>query len=146
MTCTRSLALTCALLIAAITQADQHKHDSEFEKCARACNDCQRICDACSAHCANMVAEGKKEHLATLRTCQDCATFCTAAATTVARKGPFSDLICKACAEACNGCGKSCEKFGEDKLMKECAEDCFRCEKICREMLNHTARETKLEK
>ena len=82
--------------------------------------------------------QGKKEHAKTLATCQDCATHCSAAASIVARKGPFSDLICKACAEACARCGKACEQFPDDKHMKMCAEECRKCEKECREMLKHT--------
>src|SRR5688500_717418 len=88
--------------------AAEHKHDSHYMDCAKACHDCARICDACGTHCAKMVADGKKEHLKTLQTCQDCATFCSAAACITARKGPFSDLICKSCADACKRCGDAC--------------------------------------
>ena len=86
---------------------------------------------------ADLLAKGKKDHLRTLRTCQDCATHCGAAACITVRKGPFSDLICTACADACNRCGKACEKFKDDEHMKKCAEECFKCEKACREMLKH---------
>jgi hypothetical protein len=113
-------------------------HHQAFEQCAKACNDCQRICDMCATHCAELVAEGRKEHLKTLQTCRDCATFCSSAAEIVARMGPFSDLICQACAEACARCGKACEQFAQDKMMKQCAEECRRCERACREMLKHT--------
>jgi hypothetical protein len=116
------------------------KHDShakEFEKCAKACSDCQRICDACATHCAHMVANGQTEHMHTLQTCRDCASFCAAAAQIVARHGPFSDLICTSCAEACARCGAACEKHPNDEHMKRCAEECRRCEKACREMLKH---------
>jgi hypothetical protein len=130
-------AVATVALFAGISFADEH-HEA-FEKCAKACTDCQRECDHCAAHCAKMLAEGKKDHLKTLRTCQDCATHCAAAAGIVARMGPFSDLICTACAEACARCGKACERFPDDKHMKRCAEECFRCEKACREMLKHTA-------
>ncbi|HXG13296.1 MAG TPA: four-helix bundle copper-binding protein [Gemmataceae bacterium] len=112
-------------------------HGGAFEQCAKACNDCQRICDACTTHCAALVAQGQKEHLRTLQTCQDCADFCAAAAQIVARRGPFADLICSACAEACARCGKECERFSADQLMQACAEECRRCEKACREMLKH---------
>jgi len=107
-----------------------------FEKCATACSDCQRACDACSHHCGTMLAEGKKEHLTTLQTCQDCASVCAAASCVVARHGPFSDTLCKACAEACNRCGKECDKFPHDPMMKKCADQCKACEKACRDMLD----------
>lgn len=112
------------------------------EKCATACSDCQRACDMCVMHCGSMLAEGKKEHLATLRTCQDCATVCAAAACVVARHGPFSDTICTSCAEACNRCGRECDKFPNDPMMKKCADVCKACEKACRDMLAaHAPRE-----
>jgi hypothetical protein len=135
------LTLVAALALAMnLPAAGQGHHGEYYDKCARACSDCQRSCDSCSTHCAHLLAEGKKEHHKTLATCQDCATHCAAAASIVARKGPFSDLICKACAEACERCGKACEAFPGDKHMKQCAEECRRCEKACREMLEHTGK------
>jgi len=116
------------------TQAEQHGI-AAYEKCAAACSDCQRACDACAQHCGTLLAEGKKEHLATLQTCQDCATVCAAAACVVARRGPFSDSICKACADACNRCGKECDRFPTDPMMKKCADVCKACEKDCRDMI-----------
>lgn len=139
-------AVLCLGLLAAGSNAGGKKekgkaghfpHHEEYEKCAKACNDCQRICDACATHCAMLVADGKKDHLKTLMTCRDCADFCAAAAEIVARGGPFADLICKSCADACNRCGKACEKFKDDEMMRRCAQECFRCEKACREMLTH---------
>jgi hypothetical protein len=130
--------LPLALAVAAwAPAAEQHEHAKHFDACAKACGDCQRECDSCAAHCAQLIADGKKEHLTTLQTCQDCAAHCSAAASITARKGPFSDLICTACAEACNRCGKACEKFKSDEHMKRCAEECVKCEKACREMLKH---------
>jgi len=117
-------------------------HAAAFDACAKACSDCQRACDSCANHCSHMVAEGKKEHLKTLQTCQDCATHCAAAAAITARQGPFADLICTACAEACVRYGKECAKFPEDKHMKACAEECKKCAKACREMLSHTGKAT----
>jgi hypothetical protein len=111
-----------------------------FHHCAKACTDCQLICDACNMHCTQLAVNGQKEHLKTARTCQDCATVCSAAAQIVARHGPFSDVICTACADACARCGKACEELGHDKLMKECAEECRKCEKACREMLKDTGK------
>src|SRR5688500_11712723 len=104
------LMLACVLFFAsaARTQAKQsarpaqkdqsaHKdhgaHNEAMLACAKACSDCQRICDSCSTHCAKMVADGQKEHMATLMACQDCATVCAAAAQIVARGGPYSSQI-----------------------------------------------------
>ena len=114
-----------------------HGHDGPHMDCAKACSACQRECDACASHCAEHLAKGHKEHLATLQTCRDCADFCSAAAEIVARGGPFAALICEACAEACKRCGKACDKFDDDDMMKACAKECRQCEKACREMLKH---------
>ncbi len=113
-------------------------HHGPFMDCAKACDDCARSCDACGAHCASLIADGKKEHMHTLKTCQDCATTCSAASCITARHGPFSDVICQACAEACKRCGDACEKHQDDEMMKKCAEECRKCEKVCREMIKHT--------
>lgn len=106
-----------------------------FLVCAKACDDCERVCNLCSAHCATMMADGMKEHLQTLRTCQDCATICSAAASVMAKNGPFSDLICTACADACKRCGDACAKYPGDPIMKQCADECRKCEESCRKML-----------
>lgn len=118
------------------------KHAAGSRKCADECGACQRACDNCATHCADLLAQGKKEHLVTLHTCQDCATTCSAAASIVARKGPFADIICKACIEACARCSKECEKHSHDAEMKQCAEACRRCEQACRDMLAHTTGKT----
>jgi hypothetical protein len=112
-------------------------HHAMFQKCAKACNDCQRMCDACSHHCAHLIAEGKKEHMKTLHSCQDCAAICAVSAQISARGGPYAGLICKTCAEACKRCGEACDKVSDDKMMKECADECRRCEKTCMEMVEH---------
>ena len=76
--------------------------------------------------------------MATLKTCLDCATFCRAASGIVAKHGPFSDLICQACADACKRCGDAREKHGkDDPVMKACADEFRKCEKACRDMLTH---------
>src|SRR5262245_44481198 len=51
----------------------------QFLECSKACDDCARMCELCSAHCGKLLAEGKKEHHHTLRTCQDCASICQSA-------------------------------------------------------------------
>jgi len=118
-------------------KGDHMEHSEMMQACAKACSDCQRACDLCGTHCAHLLTEGKKEHLATLRSCQDCATVCTAAAQIVARGGPVSVLICECCAKACDTCGTACERFPDDKHMKACAEECRKCEKSCQMMVKH---------
>jgi hypothetical protein len=135
--CFAAFLAALAFAVKAGFAADEH-HGEHYDKCAKACSDCQRACDSCASHCGKILTEGKKDHHKSLQTCQDCATHCSAAASIVSRKGPFADLICKACVEACSRCAEECEKFAEDLHMKKCAEECRKCEKACREMLKHT--------
>ena len=126
---------------AATSKSGAAEHSAERAMtmaCAKACSDCQRVCDSCSIHCAHMLHEGKKAHFATLTSCQDCATVCAAASQIVARGGPYSNEICKACVDVCAKCAKECEKFPEDTHMKACAQECRKCEKACLEMLKMT--------
>ncbi|MBL9123773.1 MAG: hypothetical protein JNG90_09085, partial [Planctomycetaceae bacterium] len=87
-----ALAAAAAPRLASAQQRDapHHGHAGAMMTCAMACNDCQRECDACAEHCAALLAEGHKSHLATLKSCQDCAEFCAAAARIAARQGPFA--------------------------------------------------------
>jgi microcystin-dependent protein len=120
--------------------AHEHGEQDALDACAKACSDCQRSCDHCATHCAHEVHAGHAEHMTTLATCRDCAEFCSAAARIVAADGPFADLICGACAEACARCGHACEKFPDDEHMKMCAAECRKCEKACKDMLASAAK------
>ncbi len=111
-----------------------HKQLEMFQDCAKACSECQLVCDGCVTHCASMMNEGKKEHATTLKSCQDCADICTAAARILSRGGPYSKITCQACADICAQCASECEKFPNDPHMVRCAEECRKCEKMCREM------------
>ncbi len=107
-----------------------------FKECAKACDDCARECNACMAHCAKLAATGHPEHLTTMKTCSDCAALCNAASSILSKQGPFFDIVCLGCAQACKRCGDECEKHAaHDPVMKACAEECRRCEKACRTML-----------
>jgi hypothetical protein len=148
----RSLSLlfgfTAAALMAGATSAAEEKkaedpHAAHFSACAKACADCMLECESCSRHCADMVANGKKEHVATLGACRDCAEFCATSAKIVANRGPMAGLACESCAKACDTCATQCEKFADDAHMARCAKSCRDCAKSCREMLKHVAEPAK---
>ena len=101
----------------------------------KACADCAKECESCFRHCTMMVAQGKKEHVRTLRTCVDCGDLCALAAKLMARQGAFMGLTCEACAKACDGCGAECDKHSNDEHMKRCAKACKDCAKACRDMV-----------
>jgi hypothetical protein len=139
-----ALALAGGAGAARLTAAEQtpgndHQHHSaEMEKCYKECVRCAKECESCFNHCAHMVAQGKKEHLRTLKTCLDCGEFCAVAAKMMSRHGAFMGLMCEACAKACDECGAECEKFPNDEAMKRCAQACRDCAKACREMVKAT--------
>ena len=121
-------------VLACLAQAAESKSHAMLQECAKACSDCQRACDHCSTHCANLLADGKKEHLVSLMHCQDCATSCAACAQICARGGPLAAVMADCCARCCDQCAKSCEAFPMDAHMKACAEECRKCEKSCKTM------------
>jgi hypothetical protein len=117
-----------------ITEKAKDVSGDMIMSCAKACSDCQRACDACSAHCVGLLSEGKTQHVKTMQLCNDCAAICAASAQIVARHGPMTNVVCTACADACNQCAAACEVMKDDAHMKHCAEECRRCEKSCRTM------------
>lgn len=145
-----ALAGLSAAAVAAFGSAGEKRAEAKepsetmFERCAKACSDCQRACEACATYCAKLLNKGSPHHLETLSTCRDCAELCSASASITASQGPFADLVCHACAEACSRCAKQCEHEGrDDAVMTRCAEECRRCEAACREMLSHVVSDRK---
>jgi hypothetical protein len=115
-----------------------HAHDA-YADCAKACAQCMLYCDSCHHHCARLVSEGKKDHLASMRLCNDCGEVCALAARITARQGPTAVAVCQTCARVCDACATSCEKFPDDKHMTQCAKACRDCAKACRAMVEHAA-------
>jgi hypothetical protein len=136
----RTILFTAVATFAAFTlptqvRAADHSHAGHFKECAKACADCQIVCDACFHHCAGLVADGKKEHAACMHLCVDCGECCALAAHLTARQSPLAGAACECCAKCCSECAAACAKFPDDKEMKMCAEECLKCEKACKAML-----------
>ena len=122
---------------------DHEKHGGHSMKCAKACSACQMECAMCFDHCVKLVAAGKKDHAATVRTCADCSQVCALAASLTANNSPMAVPVCEACAKCCDGCAAACEKFKEDKHMAACAKACRDCAKECRAMIKHAGHDHK---
>lgn len=145
-------SLSAAALAVGQTATAQEKHAQQhgkghvgyskhFQECATACSDCQRECDRCAIHCANMIPGANSDHHTTLQTCLDCADVCAAASKIVSRGGPFAIDICEACADVCKQCAEACRKHENDPMMAACAKECEECEKACRSMLQTAKKE-----
>src|SRR5260221_10207893 len=70
-------------------QKTKDSHSDMLMSCAKACSDCQRACDMCSAHCLALMTDGKLQHAKTMQLCNDCAALCATSAQIVARHGPL---------------------------------------------------------
>lgn len=131
------LALAFTLGVVGMDAFAHHAHaaemkvDQKLQACATVCSDCQRVCDLCVTHCANLLAAGNKQHLSCLMHCRDCATCCAACSQVCASGGPLSAVMADCCAKCCDHCAKACEAFPDDKHCKACAEECRKCQKAC---------------
>ena len=109
-------------------------HSGPFEQCAAAAAKCANHCNSCFDHCVRLVAEGKQDHVKTMRLCSDCSTICSTTAALSSRRGPLAKLTWDMCAEACETCAEACEAFPEDKHMAACAAACRDCAATCRSL------------
>ena len=133
------LFLALAPFAATPTRAEEKAHaghhSPEMNRCFKACTDCSRECASCFDHCTMLTAQGKKEHVVTLRTCVDCSDLCAVSAKIIARNGALMGASCEGCARACDACGQECEKYPDDSHMKACARSCRDCARACRDMI-----------
>jgi hypothetical protein len=136
------LSAGCLLLIGSAAKAqppedkrgEKTNKAAQMEQCSRSCSACMRACEICALHSAQLVADGKKEHLRSLGLCLDCSEFCALASRVVAHHGVLSRLACEACAKACDACGTECGKYSDDRQFQQCAQACRDCARACREM------------
>jgi hypothetical protein len=64
----------------------------------------------------------------------DCIDFCATCASFMLRDSPAHHRVCEICAEVCDACAVSCERFPDDKVVNECAKECRGCAESCRKM------------
>ena len=104
--------------------------DAAMEECLHECQNCASVCLRTAAiHC--LETGGKHVEPVHFRTMLDCAQMCRTSAGFLLRGSELHAHTCRACAEICAACARSCEEIGD---MDECVEACRRCEKSCREM------------
>jgi hypothetical protein len=123
--------------VAALWEIPAHAAPSDalYAKCAQACLDSMKACQACNKHCAEMLHHGMKEHEKSRRLSEDCQEICALCAKLCKRKGPITAAMVEACRKACDLCGAECRKYPTMKPMADCAKSCAACSKICRELL-----------
>lgn len=106
--------------------------DSDTRRCIELCNDCAETCSHTLVHCLD---QGGR-HAATdhIRLLVDCAQICAAAVAFMARGSEVQPLVCGVCADVCERCAASCERFKDDETMRTCADLCRRCAESCAAM------------
>src|SRR5262249_15802827 len=111
------LALLATGALAAEPGKAADPHAGHWQACAKTCAECMTQCESCCLHCAQLVADGKKEHANSMRLCADCADVCCCCAKLCSRQGPASPQVLEACIKSCDQCAESCEKAPGDDHM-----------------------------
>ncbi|MGZ3864510.1 MAG: four-helix bundle copper-binding protein [Bacteroidia bacterium] len=62
---------------------------------------------------------------------QDCTELCRLTAQVIERNSENSELLLKACAEACLKCAEECEMHADMEHCKKCAEACRATAELC---------------
>ena len=110
-----------------------HSAGTKNHECIEACVACLVACEMCSDAC---LAESDNAMLvACIRLDRDCAEVCSAAVRVMARGGPLTAILCRACADACDACAAECNKHAsKHDHCRICAEACRKCAEACRTM------------
>lgn len=128
------------LALSAQSQPDRTTEPKKYDagkmaEVAKSLHECQMACDQCAIHCFKMAADGKKDHLMVAKLCRDCSEFCSAGGRIIAQEGPYTALIARSTAAACEFTAMHLEKHPGDEIMTRCAEQCRRCQKQCRDLI-----------
>lgn len=104
----------------------------QIEECIENCVDCHRICVETINYCLRMGgAHAGADHVGLLT---DCAQICQTAGDFLIRGSALHPQTCGVCADACNQCAASCDRFGADPQMKACADLCRTCAQSCQQL------------
>jgi len=96
------------------------------------CERCHDVCMRTVTHCLHQGnSQAAANHIVALL---DCVEFCATCVNFMLRDSPAHRRVCGICAEVCDACAVSCERFPDDKVVNECAKECRRCAESCREM------------
>jgi hypothetical protein len=133
------LAAGAAQPSAAVAQAHDMKGMGAMPGMAMSMTDCIDHCLASHRRCLETAAYAVKQggalaSPAMIAMLTDCAELCQATANSMLRGSPLHQVLCRACAEACDQCAEACSKHGADAQMAQCAQTCRTCAEGCREM------------
>lgn len=104
------------------------------QEAIRNTQDCEAICVQTVQYCLEV--GGAHADPVHLRLMQDCADICDTTMKIVQRGAPHHDMTAAACAQLCDLCAASCERFIGDAQLKACANQCRLCAAACRQSMS----------
>jgi hypothetical protein len=93
--------------------------------------DCEAICVQTVQYCLEV--GGAHAHPSHLRLMQDCADICAATTKILLRGAQHGAEVANVCANLCDACAASCQKYVSDAQLKACANQCLLCASACRQ-------------
>jgi hypothetical protein len=93
--------------------------------------DCAAICVQTVQYCLEV--GGDHARATHVRHLQDCADICAVATMVLLRGSPHNAELATTCANACDLCAASCQRFAGDAQLKACANQCLLCAAACRQ-------------
>jgi hypothetical protein len=106
--------------------------DPNTQRCIALCNECAETSSHTLIHCLDK--GGRHAASDHIRLLVDCAQICDTAVAFMARGSELQPMVCGVCADVCERCAASCERFGDDEMMRKCADLCRRCAESCAAM------------
>lgn len=111
-----------------------------YDEMQPAIDECEACRDVCVRALTDSLEKGggyaEARHIATLL---DCIDMCAAATSLMLRTSPQHGRACELCADVCDACAESCERFVNDEVMHGCAAECRLCAASCRAMAHLAA-------
>lgn len=104
----------------------------DARRCIAHCLDCYSVCSRTKAHGLRLGGRHAEERHQKLL--DDCIEICRTAADFMLRGSDRIASACRACAEVCSDCARSCRGFAGDRQLDECAKTCDSCAQLCRKI------------
>lgn len=114
-----------------LPQSTIMNRSADVERCIEACRNCHSSSTEMIAYCLQKGGEhAEVGHITLMR---DCTAICELNEEVMLRSSRFVNRICALCADVCDDCADSCERF-DDEAMQRFAQQCHSCADACREM------------
>mgnify|MGYP001242945577 CR=1 FL=1 len=107
------------------------------ERCVADCLKCYEVCVRTRIHCLDLGGRhAERHHIGLLSACADA---CSTSANAMLMESEFENRYSMLCADICERCAATCERFVDDDMMQTCAQICRLCAESCLEMTKSPA-------